>query len=142
MRGNSTFALSRLNRSSSTGRAPKGRRGRRATHAIGRCCKAAIERLEERRLLSLASVFEIDGNALDQSSPVTSFPDDWNSALTSGVLPAFQAPPSHAIVNTGVIADKASIDTTFFTSGGSKDVNDVTQWQYSNNDVAPDKNDI
>ncbi len=30
----------------------------------------------------------------------------------------------------------------YFTSGGSKDVNDISQWAYTTNDIAPDKDQI
>jgi hypothetical protein len=34
-------------------------------------------------------------------------------------------------------------ENSFFTGKGSKDVNDITQWQWANtNDVIPDKDDI
>ena len=33
-------------------------------------------------------------------------------------------------------------DTSYFTGGGSKDRNDVAQWQWTGGDQAPDKNDI
>jgi hypothetical protein len=33
-------------------------------------------------------------------------------------------------------------DTTYFTTGGSKDVNDINQWMHQTGDVAPDKDEI
>src|SRR5262245_25214022 len=66
-------------------------------------CRLRLERLEDRLAPSLTSVFEIDGNAIDQSSTVSAAPDDWNSALQkvtpNPILPASAAPPgsSHAL---------------------------------------------
>src|SRR5947209_197600 len=108
----------------------RSQRRARPAHPFRHRQRLWIERLEDRLASSVnpGSPFEIDGNARDGSSPVQNLPDDWNTALHSGILPAFQvAGASHAIADTGVVADKASIDTTFFKGGGSKDVNDVNQ---------------
>ncbi|MBA2717642.1 MAG: hypothetical protein H0U52_00170 [Chloroflexi bacterium] len=74
-------------------------------------------------------LFEVDGNALDQAPPEPD--DDWNSL-------------NHAIDSIFIpgSVEKDGVDTTYFTGGGSKDVNDISQWQYSANDVAPDKDEI
>src|SRR5262245_28969123 len=103
----------------------------------GQRCRPRLLALEDRVVPSLTSVFEIEtnANALDQSSPVTARPDDWNSALqkaspnpiTNNAAPAGS---SHAEV-ASFVADKASIDTSFFIQGGSKDINDITQWRFS-----------
>ncbi|HUQ77911.1 MAG TPA: hypothetical protein VM427_03420 [Patescibacteria group bacterium] len=74
-------------------------------------------------------LFELDGNALDQAPPEPD--DDWDSlnhALDSIFIPSS--------------VEKDGVDTTYFTGGGSKDVNDISQWKYSANDVAPDKDEI
>ena len=35
-----------------------------------------------------------------------------------------------------------AVDKTYFTGGGSKDTNDLSQWNWSANDVAPDKDQL
>jgi fimbrial isopeptide formation D2 family protein len=75
------------------------------------------------------SLFELDGNATD--SAATEPDDDWDSL-------------NHALadVHIGASSESAANDTTYFTGGGSKDVNDVSQWNYTANDQTPDKDDI
>jgi hypothetical protein len=40
------------------------------------------------------------------------------------------------------LSDPRATDTSYFTGGGSKDVNDINRWQWSPGDVSPDKDDI
>ena len=72
-------------------------------------------------------LFELDGNATDGAADG----DDWNST-------------NHADATVFIPGSKENTanDTTYFTSGGSKDVNDISQWKYTSNDVAPDKDQI
>jgi hypothetical protein len=72
-------------------------------------------------------VFELDGNATDASGGGTDWSAIWQSSAAN-----------IAFVDDGV----DSGDSTYYKGGGSKDVNDVTQWEYSATDVAPDKNEI
>ena len=72
-------------------------------------------------------LFELDGNAVDTVAPG----DDWNSTNNA-----------EATVFIGANKEDAAHDTTYFTSGGSKDVNDISQWKYTANDIAPDKDQI
>lgn len=84
--------------------------------------------LEDRTLLSLTSVFEIDGNAQDGAGGG----EDWQN-------------PASALVTTDplVLQDQETLpDTTYYDTGGSKDVNDLDEWAYDNGDVAPDKDEI
>jgi hypothetical protein len=75
------------------------------------------------------SVFELDGNAVTNHTG-TGLPDDWDR-INPG-------PNSHAAVSSFVV-DPPS--TTIFTGGGSKDVQDISQWQYTSGSV-PDKDEI
>ncbi|MFZ6005494.1 MAG: DUF7507 domain-containing protein [Actinomycetota bacterium] len=81
---------------------------------------------------TLANTFELDGNP--QSSGATG--DDWETLISGagGTLAKTAIP-----IFDG--AD-APTDTTYWKGGGSKDVNDISQWAYSGTDVAPDKNEI
>ena len=72
-------------------------------------------------------LFELDGNATDGAAAG----DDWNSTNNAD-----------ATVFIPGSTEDAAHDTTYFTSGGSKDVNDISQWSYTTNDIAPDKDQI
>jgi uncharacterized repeat protein (TIGR01451 family) len=74
-------------------------------------------------------LFELDGNATDTNPPEPD--DDWNSL-------------NHAIDSVFIpgSVEKDGADVTYYSGGGSKDVNDISQWKYSSNDVAPDKDEI
>jgi uncharacterized repeat protein (TIGR01451 family) len=75
------------------------------------------------------ALFELDGNATDSGSIEPD--DDWNST-------------NHALADVFIssASEKDGSDVTYFKGGGSKDVNDVSQWGYSATDVAPDKDEI
>ncbi|MDP3979069.1 MAG: hypothetical protein Q8P85_13955 [Pseudomonas sp.] len=68
-------------------------------------------------------LFELDGNTVD----VAGGGDDWDGL------------PGSSIAFTGILDDLAPL--TIFTQGGSKDINDVTEWRYTDGNV-PDKDDI
>ncbi|MBV1787972.1 hypothetical protein KQ940_07890 [Marinobacterium sp. D7] len=67
-------------------------------------------------------VFELDGNAVDDISLMG---DDWNTPPDSGSAVAF----------TGILADPPPL--SIFTGGGSKDVNDVSEWRYTEGSSPP-----
>ena len=67
--------------------------------------------------------FELDANAVDSNNAAA--PDDWNNITSS--------------LKTGILADPAPL--TIFTTGGSKDIRDVSQWRHTTGSV-PDKDDI
>ena len=73
-------------------------------------------------------LFELDGNTVD----VAGGGDDWGSLFSGDQLGSPAA-------FTGILADPAPL--TIFTQGGSKDINDVTEWRYTDGSV-PDKDDI
>ena len=73
-------------------------------------------------------LFELDGNTID----IAGGGDDWGSLFSGeqlGTPAAF----------TGILADPAPL--SIFTQGGSKDINDVTEWRHTDGSV-PDKDDI
>lgn len=76
--------------------------------------------------------FELDGNAIAAASPG----DDWNTV----------APTDHSSTDivSSFVRDGSLVpaDTSYFTGGGSKDLNDVPDWAHTTGDVAPDKNEI
>ncbi len=84
---------------------------------------------------SIGGLFELDGNPVAGAAPG----DDWSTLVGSGVgtAPGFVAKTSVPIAD----ADSPT-DVSYFTGGGSKDVQDVSSWQHSPGDVAPDKDEI
>ena len=83
---------------------------------------------------SVAGTFELDGNPQASSALVG---DDWQNLLSGGT--------NSAIAKTAIpIHDFADApnDTSYFKGGGSKDERNVTLWQHSGTDVAPDKDEI
>ena len=87
---------------------------------------------------SMTDVVELDGNP--QASNAAG--DDWQTLLGSGVgtAPAYAAKTSVPIVDGD--SNSSTPDASYYTGGGSKDVRDITQWQHSTGDVAPDKDEI
>ncbi|MFY9587795.1 MAG: hypothetical protein WAT66_10105, partial [Actinomycetota bacterium] len=79
-----------------------------------------------------AQSFELDANA-QNGAPSG---DDWNAVV----------PTDHS--STDIVSsfvrdgDNPPADTSYFTGGGSKDLNDVPGWAWTTGDVAPDKNEI
>jgi uncharacterized repeat protein (TIGR01451 family) len=71
--------------------------------------------------------FQLDGNAID--NPGTP-PDDWATLVGGG---------GSADAFTGIIHEAP--DSTIFTTGGSKDINDTDQWRWTDGSV-PDKDDL
>ncbi len=69
-------------------------------------------------------LFELEGDATDD--PANEPDDDWDDI-------------DHALDELFV---HEANDVTYFKGGGSKDVNDISQWEYSNLDVAPDKDEL
>ncbi|MHA2406262.1 MAG: hypothetical protein ACXACH_05880, partial [Candidatus Hermodarchaeia archaeon] len=83
--------------------------------------------------------FELDENAIAEAV------EDWDliydgldTALTSVFVADGDDFPGGVTVPAGLPDD----DTTYFTTGGSKDVNNVDQWMHQTGDVAPDKDEI
>jgi roadblock/LC7 domain-containing protein len=76
-----------------------------------------------------SGIFELDGNAITNHTD-GALPDDWDR-INPG-------PGSHAAVSTFLV-DPPS--TTIFTGGGSKDVQDISSWQYTSGSV-PDKDEL
>lgn len=92
--------------------------------------------LEDRTLLSLTSVFEIDGNTTDGADAG----EDWSTLFPSG---GGTAP------RTTFVADASASDVSYYESAGAKDGNDISadgvtnqHWAPDTGDVSPDKNDI
>jgi hypothetical protein len=69
-------------------------------------------------------LFELDGNTQDDGLVAG---DDWDGL------------PGSSVAFTGILADPAPL--TIFTQGGSKDINDITEWRHTDGNV-PDKDDI
>ncbi len=84
-------------------------------------------------------LFELDGNAVDGAAPG----DDWANVFngTSGASQTlFIGAATEA--NSSACPIASCNDISYFTGGGSKDNNDIPQWQYSPGDVSPDKDTI
>ena len=74
-------------------------------------------------------LFELDGNATDPDAGA--LPDDWEHVLFGGGGDAIEF----------VYIDDTTADSTYFESGGSKDIHDIREWRYGGGAV-PDKNEI
>ena len=72
-------------------------------------------------------LFELDNNAVNGAAPG----DDWDNVLLGD--------GGASVDDTGVLADAQG--TTIFTTGGSKDHLDTTQWRHTSGSV-PDKDEI
>ncbi len=85
-----------------------------------------------------AGIFEMDGNAVDQSA--TGLPDDWDTLFD------YAAGGSNLELVKVFIVDIATtsnpdFDDDIFTTGGAKDIQDVNEWRWTTGNV-PDKDDI
>ena len=97
---------------------------------------------------SPAAIFELDGNTADVAG--TPNLDDWQNLYNGGGAPAPHGTVCTALIVTNcfdTFALTADLigkegDTSYFTGGGSKDRNDIPQWNWGANDQSPDKNDI
>jgi hypothetical protein len=88
-------------------------------------------------------LFELDANTVGAASGANSAGDDWTDLYgTDGTDGASTV--STKFDGFSFVADGLGTtgDTTYWTGGGSKDRNDISQWQWSANDQSPDKNDI
>jgi uncharacterized repeat protein (TIGR01451 family) len=74
-------------------------------------------------------IFELDGNALDEGDEPG---DDWQGG-TPGASDDLFIPGS---------VEKDGADTSYFTGGGSKDENLLSEWAWTSTDVAPDKDEL
>jgi uncharacterized repeat protein (TIGR01451 family) len=74
-------------------------------------------------------IFELDGNAVDQAAVAG---DDWENG-TPGAADTLFIPGSQ---------EKDGVDTSYFKGGGSKDHHDISDWDWSATDVAPDKDEL
>lgn len=82
------------------------------------------------------NTFELDRNAID-SGTAEALPDDWNTVN----LPLPNGSGGHSFTHTGVIADPTP-EGSIFTSGGSKDNNDISQWKWKKASNILDKDNI
>jgi len=84
-------------------------------------------------------LFELDGDASDGVAAG----DDWANVFNgtdSAAQKLFIGAATEA--NTSACPVASCLDVSYFTGGGSKDVNDIPQWLYSPGDVSPDKDSI
>jgi uncharacterized repeat protein (TIGR01451 family)/fimbrial isopeptide formation D2 family protein len=72
-------------------------------------------------------LFELDGNAIDQAAAGA----DWQNGAEGSLDQFF----------VGAADEAAANDNTYFTTGGSKDENDVTEWAVTSTGV-PDKDEL
>jgi hypothetical protein len=83
------------------------------------------------------NTFELDRNAVDESSPQSDAPDDWDTVN----LPLPTGAGGHSITHTGLLNDPTP-EGSIFTTGGSKDNNDISQWKWKNASNILDKDNI
>ncbi|HET7702805.1 MAG TPA: Ig-like domain-containing protein, partial [Candidatus Limnocylindrales bacterium] len=72
-------------------------------------------------------IFELDGNALDQAAAGA----DWQNGAEGSADQFF----------VGASGEDPANDVGYFTTGGSKDENDIPKWEITDNSV-PDKNEL
>jgi hypothetical protein len=81
------------------------------------------------------------GNANTADNPAGGA-DDWANVYKSATGLG-SAAADHAFARTFITDPTGAAENSFYTGGGSKDVNDISQWQYgTSNDPVPDKDDI
>ncbi len=88
-------------------------------------------------------VFEIDGNAIDDSGP--GLPEDWNTLIqvtTEPTNPKFITGPAGSATVRTYISDPPTRDDLIYTGGGSKDFNEITDWGQVARGTGPDKDDV
>jgi hypothetical protein len=81
-------------------------------------------------------LFELDRDAIDSNGAAT-LPDDWDTVN----LPLPLGSGGSSFAHTGVIQESEP-DSSKFTGGGSKDNNDLNQWQFITGNPTPDKDNI
>jgi hypothetical protein len=108
---------------------------------------------------STTGLFELDTSTTVPPCPVTTPPtticgnantadnpaggaDDWANVYKS-FTGLGTATADHAFARTFITDPVSSAENSYYTGGGSKDVNDIPQWQFATtNDPVPDKDDI
>ncbi|MFC6669219.1 hypothetical protein [Marinobacterium aestuariivivens] len=87
-------------------------------------------------------IFELDGNAVEDSA--AGFPVDWETVYLEYDIGG-TCPPTGASVYTGIVNDEnpdtGVADQNILFQGGSKDIQDVTEWKYKVGST-PDKDQI
>jgi len=96
---------------------------------------------------SLCNVFEIEGNAADDSG-FPGLPEDWNDALSSAETNAVGpqgaisgAPTTSSVAIARTFVNDQGANDQIFTQGGSKDFNEISDWRHTVGSV-PDKDEI
>src|SRR5437870_4904357 len=107
------------------------RRGRNRRRSHKQDTNPRVELLENRRLLSVLSTFELDGNAITGvlgTAGSTTTSHDWDQVFAdNGVTP----PPASGAVASSFVTDKVnSTADDIFQGGGSKDTLGIQQGQW------------
>lgn len=85
-------------------------------------------------------LFELDANTVASTAKAG---DDWQDLYGTDGTDGESTVPTKFDGFTFVPDGLGTTgDTTYWTGGGSKDRNDISQWQWSANDQSPDKNDL
>jgi hypothetical protein len=112
---------------------PRTRNGRAAACAIALGALLPLIALS----VSNSNIFELDGDASYSGGAG----DDWQNIADDRTGGPGLIAQDNALVST-FLTDGLDATDTGFTGGGSKDVNDVTQWQNQMAAVSPLKNEI
>ncbi|MDI3324162.1 hypothetical protein QKW35_07205, partial [Pontibacterium granulatum] len=75
-------------------------------------------------------IFQLEGDAKG-ASPAMMIPDDWEEVYNGD-----DAADVSVFISSA--EEHPDVDVSYFTGGGSKDVNDISEWQSTENNVAPD----
>lgn len=94
-------------------------------------------------------LFELDRNAIDSPAGL---PDDWENVSHKVIGVPIGGSDDHAVARVFIDRTKeddqpfgsetVAPDTSYFNTGGSKDVNDLDEWRHDTGDVAPAKDEI
>jgi len=85
--------------------------------------------------VSHLGIFELDRNAIDNTTPEANPPDDWESY--------YNIPPwGSGIEYIFILDNQSDYDLSYFSKGGSKDIQNISEWEWKEGDVAPAKDEI
>jgi len=88
-------------------------------------------------------VFEIEGNAVDDSGP--GLPDDWNDLNPGNISVNDSTSVTGAFGNAQIatfVSDPAISTDLIYTGGGSKDFNEISDWGQVAKGTGPPKDDV
>ncbi len=90
-----------------------------------------------------AGMLELDGNIDDGTTPGgTEVPTDWGDLFSSGSPGGTPLALPTDATDSVFVHDESDPDLSTFIGGGSKDTNDIPNWQCTSATPSPDKNNL